>query len=116
MEVGYRITQTRSVELLGLVFVAVVGVLVVMMGCSAFALAGLQKISRGVGVSWRFGLGRLFRDRMASTFQISALGIGLTVLITLSLVRVQLFGSFVGPVNDTDGVSGKPCDLWRIYF
>ena len=93
-------TQTRSVELVGLVLFAVIGVLVAMMGCSAFVLTGLRKFSRGVGVSWRFGLGRLFRDRMASTFQISALGIGLTVLITLSLIRVQLFESWEARTPD----------------
>ena len=49
--------------------------------------------SSDAGRVWRFGLGRLYRDPVATTFQISAIGLGLTVLVTLSLVRGELFDS-----------------------
>ena len=78
-----------------LVFVlAGIGALVLMLGASFGLIRLLKRSARGVGVSWRFGLGRLYRHPVATTFQIASMGLGLTVLVTLSLVRGQLFESW----------------------
>ena len=80
-----------------LVFYALLGIfasLIGMMAVSLGLIVLMRRLVRGAGVSWRFGLGRLYRDPVATTFQISAIGLGLTVLVTLSLVRGQLFDSW----------------------
>jgi putative ABC transport system permease protein len=80
-----------------LVLYALLGIFVSLAGMMAMSLgliALMKRLVRGAGVSWRFGLGRLYRDPISTTFQISAIGLGLTVLVTLSLVRGQLFDSW----------------------
>ena len=80
-----------------LVFYALLGIfasLIGMMAVSLGLIVLMRRLVRGAGVSWRFGLGRLYRDPVATTFQISAIGLGLTVLVTLSLVRGELFDSW----------------------
>ncbi|MBJ80526.1 MAG: hypothetical protein CMH60_04340 [Myxococcales bacterium] len=80
-----------------LVFYALLGILTSFIGMMTISLgliALMKRLVHGAGVSWRFGLGRLYRDPISTTFQISAIGLGLTVLVTLSLVRGQLFDSW----------------------
>ena len=86
--------QSGQSQLVFSVLAGIVCALVVMMGVSFGLIRLLKRSARGVGVSWRFGLGRLYRDPVSTTFQIAAMGLGLTVLVTLSLVRGQLFDSW----------------------
>ncbi len=41
--------------------------------------------------TWRLGLAALFRDRVGTIMNISALGVGMTAILLLVLVRAQLF-------------------------
>lgn len=88
------VQQSGQSQLVFYVLVGIISALGVMMGVSFGLIRILKRSARGVGVSWRFGLGRLYRDPVSTTFQIAAIGLGLTVLVTLSLVRGQLFDSW----------------------
>ena len=88
------VQQSGQSQLVFYVLAGIVCALVLMMGASFGLIRLLKRSARGVGVSWRFGLGRLYRNPVATTFQIAAMGLGLTVLVTLSLVRGQLFDSW----------------------
>ncbi|MDO8893306.1 MAG: FtsX-like permease family protein [Sulfurimicrobium sp.] len=54
----------------------------------------LAPLRRGVGVTWRYGLANLVRRRHASASQVMALGLGLTALLILTLVRGDLLHSW----------------------
>ena len=97
------VQQSGQSQLVFYVLAGIVCALVLMMAASFGLIRLLKRSARGVGVSWRFGLGRLYRDPIATTFQIAAMGLGLTVLVTLSLVRGQLFDSWESRVP-----SGSP--------
>jgi putative ABC transport system permease protein len=88
------VQQSGQSQLVFYVLVGIISALGAMMGVSFGLIRILKRSARGVGVSWRFGLGRLYRDPVSTTFQIAAIGLGLTVLVTLSLVRGQLFDSW----------------------
>lgn len=48
----------------------------------------------GVGLGWRYGLGRINRYRRASLLQSVALGLGLMVILLLSTVRADLLSAW----------------------
>ena len=88
------VQQAGQSRLVFFVLLGIIAALVAMMVASFGILKLMRRAAKGVGVSWRFGLGRLYRDPMSTTFQIAAIGLGLTVLVTLSLVRGQLFDNW----------------------
>ncbi len=53
-------------------------------------VATLGRFRSGVGVAWRYGLANVARRGRASAIQVVAFGIGLTVLLLLTLVRTDL--------------------------
>ncbi len=55
------------------------------------ALVGaLGRFRSGVGIAWRYGLANVARRGRASAVQVVAFGLGLTVLLLLTLVRTDL--------------------------
>ena len=53
-------------------------------------VAVLGRFRSGVGVAWRYGLANVSRRGRASAVQVVAFGLGLTVLLLLTLVRTDL--------------------------
>ena len=53
-------------------------------------VAMMGRFRSGVGVAWRYGLANVARRGRASTVQVVAFGLGLTVLLLLTLVRTDL--------------------------
>jgi len=53
-------------------------------------VAGLGRFRAGVGVAWRYGLANVSRRGRASAVQVVAFGLGITVLLLLTLVRTDL--------------------------
>ena len=53
-------------------------------------VAALGRFRSGVGVAWRYGLANVARRGRASAVQVVAFGLGLTVLLLLTLVRTDL--------------------------
>jgi putative ABC transport system permease protein len=50
----------------------------------------LSALRSGVGVSWRYGVANLRRRAAATSWQVMALALGMTALLTLTLVRADL--------------------------
>jgi len=53
-------------------------------------VASIGQFRSGVGVAWRYGLANVARRGRASAVQVVAFGLGLTVLLLLTLVRTDL--------------------------
>ena len=53
-------------------------------------VAAMGRFRAGVGVAWRYGLANVARRGRASAIQVVAFGLGLTVLLLLTLVRTDL--------------------------
>ncbi|HET7370091.1 MAG TPA: FtsX-like permease family protein [Gammaproteobacteria bacterium] len=73
------------------VFAALIGAALVLALGSAGALLALRPLRAHVGTAWRFGLGNLWRRGGLSVLQVTAFGLGLTVLLWLTLVRGDVF-------------------------
>ncbi len=98
--IGLTLTQVASPLLVLFLAGGIALSLIVMMALSVGVLIAMKSLSDGAGVSWRFGLGRLIRNKTASTFQISTIGLGLSILILLSVVRGQLFDAWESRTPD----------------
>ncbi len=57
-------------------------------------VAAMGRFRSGVGVAWRYGLANVARRGRASAVQVVAFGLGLTVLLLLTLVRTDLLGDW----------------------
>ena len=88
------LAQSTDIKIVTYVLGGSIAGLLAMMGLSAVLLRALKAISRGVGVSWRFGLARLFRHTLSSSLQIASISLGLTIILLLTLVRAQLFAAW----------------------
>ena len=53
-------------------------------------VAAMGRFRSGVGVAWRYGLANVARRGRASAVQVVAFGLGLTVLLLLTIVRTDL--------------------------
>lgn len=90
--------QARDVALAAWVFF---GVLVALGGMFALSFAVLTALRRmpGTGTA-RLGVARLARYRMAGSAQLTAIGLGLTALLLLGVVRVDLLQAWQTTVPD----------------
>lgn len=76
----------------------------VLLGCLGTVIAAalvtwaslrlLSAVSRGGAVSWRYGIANLRRRSTSTVWQVVALALGLTALLTLTLVRSDLMGAW----------------------
>ncbi|HYW03473.1 MAG TPA: FtsX-like permease family protein [Gammaproteobacteria bacterium] len=65
------------------------------LGVAGLALiAALGGLRRRVGISWRFGIAAIARRRGESVIQLVAFGLGIMVLLLLSLVRADLLAGW----------------------
>lgn len=83
--------QSGSVRLTLYVFGALAGTAVLLALGATILLWALTPLRSRVGTAWRFGLGNLWRRGGQSVVQIAAFGLGLSVLLWLTLVRVDVF-------------------------
>ncbi len=72
-----------------LVFAGFAGALLVAALVTWMVIAAVSQL-RGTGVSWRFGIANLRRQRVASMLQVMALGVGVMALLTLTIIRGEL--------------------------
>lgn len=59
-------------------------------GGAAALVAALRPLRRRVGVAWRYGMASIARRARASTLQLVAFGLGIMVLLLLTVVRGEL--------------------------
>ncbi len=63
-------------------------------------VATMGRFRSGVGVAWRYGLANVSRRGRASAVQVVAFGLGITVLLLLTLVRTDLLAGWQQTLNE----------------
>ncbi len=63
-------------------------------------VASLGRFRSGVGVAWRYGLANVARRGRASAVQVVAFGLGLTMLLLLTIVRTDLLQGWRQTMDD----------------
>jgi putative ABC transport system permease protein len=87
---GLLVWQARDLKLFGWIAAGTV-VTLLALGLVAYALVRVLNGLRGrVGVAWRFGLANIARRAKGSAVQVVAFGLGVMVLLLLSIVRGDL--------------------------
>ena len=91
---GLLLWQAKEIKLA--VYVILGGVATVLvLALLAWLLTRLVgRLRNHVGVAWRFGLANISRHSSASTVQIVAIGLGLTMLLLLGLIRDDLLSTW----------------------
>ncbi len=84
----YRSVGDASMLLILLGGIVVISSLLYLVGRGLVWLMGRYR--SGVGVAWRYGLANVARRGRASAVQVVAFGLGITVLLLLTLVRTDL--------------------------
>ncbi|MEM8816589.1 MAG: FtsX-like permease family protein [Pseudomonadota bacterium] len=81
-------------QMLGILLggIGVIGLGLYLVGRGLVALMG--RFRSGVGIAWRYGLANVARRGRASAVQVVAFGLGLTVLLLLTLVRTDLLAGW----------------------
>ncbi len=82
--------QAEDVRLTLYVFGGAVATLAVLGVVAALLVGALSPLRKRVGVSWRFGIANIPRRARVSRIQVVAFGLGITVLLLLSIVRGDL--------------------------
>ena len=88
----YRSVGDATMLIILLGGIVVITTALYLVGRGLVALMG--HFRSGVGVAWRYGLANVARRGRASAVQIVAFGLGLTVLLLLTLVRTDLLESW----------------------
>jgi putative ABC transport system permease protein len=83
-------------QLIAYVLVGAVATLAVLYGAGRLLVLGLQQMRGGVGVAWRYGIANVARRGRESSVQVVAFGLGLMVLLLLTIVRTELMVEWQG--------------------
>ena len=78
--------------------IVIIGASLYVVGRGLVALVGRAR--SGVGVSWRYGLANVSRRGRDSAIQVVAFGLGITVLLLLTLVRTDLLEGWRQTMGD----------------
>lgn len=87
---GLMLWQTGDVPVAAIVLLGSIAGLAVMAGIGWLLTAALAPLRRSIGGGWRYGLANLSRNRSQTVLQLVAVGLGLTVLLLLAVVRSDL--------------------------
>jgi putative ABC transport system permease protein len=89
-----------DVRMLGILIggIIIIGASLYVVGRGLVALVGRAR--SGVGVSWRYGLANVSRRGRDSAIQVVAFGLGITVLLLLTLVRTDLLEGWRQTMGD----------------
>lgn len=79
-----------DVRLIAYVLGGTAATLAVLYAAGRLLVEVLQRVRGGVGVAWRYGIANVGRRGRESSIQVVAFGIGLMVLLLLTVVRVEL--------------------------
>jgi len=91
---GLLYQSVGDAELLVYVLGGIIAISAVLYLLGRGLVAVLGRFRSGVGVAWRYGLANVARRGRASAVQVVAFGLGLTVLLLLTLVRTDLMESW----------------------
>ena len=80
----------RDLELIAYLLVGAASTFAVLYLAGLALVLALQRLRGGVGIAWRYGIANVARRGRESSVQVVAFGIGLMVLLLLTLVRTEL--------------------------
>ena len=80
----------RDLELIAYLLVGAALTFAVLYLAGLALVVALQRLRGGVGIAWRYGIANVARRGRESSVQVVAFGIGLMVLLLLTLVRTEL--------------------------
>jgi putative ABC transport system permease protein len=79
-----------DLELIAYVIGGALATVLVLYGSGRLLVVSLHRLRGGVGVAWRYGVANVARRGRESSVQIVAFGVGLMVLLLLTVVRTEL--------------------------
>ena len=82
--------QAQDAKLAGLVLIGALTTAVILVSVAWLLVRGLGGLRDRVGVSWRFGMAAIARRAQGSRLQLTALGVGIAMLLLLGIVRTDL--------------------------
>ncbi|PIV33325.1 MAG: permease [Lysobacterales bacterium CG02_land_8_20_14_3_00_62_12] len=82
--------KAGSAVLASALLIGIVGTLLVLAAMAALLVWSLRRLRQHLRGPWRYGLANVGRRALASAAQIAALGLGLMVILLLTLVRTDL--------------------------
>ena len=82
--------QAGEAKLASLAIAGAIGTVLLLAGAASLLVSLLGGLRARVGVSWRFGFANVARRAGGSVAQVSAFGLGITMLLLLGIVRSDL--------------------------
>lgn len=79
-----------DITLIAYLLAGAIATLAVLYGAGRLLVLALQQFRGGVGVAWRYGIANVARRGRESSVQVVAFGLGIMVLLLLTLVRTEL--------------------------
>ena len=80
--------------MLGILLLGIVVISATLYLVGRLLVASMGRFRSGVGVAWRYGLANVARRGRASAVQVVAFGLGLTMLLLLTIVRTDLLAGW----------------------
>ena len=90
----------QDIQLISYLFIGTLGTLAALYFSGLMLVSGAQYFRGSVGVAWRYGIANVARRGKESSIQIVAFGIGLTVLLLLTIVRTELMAEWQSTLPD----------------
>ncbi|MGI9259555.1 MAG: ABC transporter permease, partial [Gammaproteobacteria bacterium] len=90
----------RDIELILYVLGGTVATFAALYWAGRLLVLGLQRFRGRVGVAWRYGVANVARRGRESSVQVVAFGIGLMVLLLLTVVRTELMSTWQNALPD----------------
>ena len=91
----------RDAELIAYLLAGSVATFVALYLSGHALVLGLQRVRGRVGIAWRYGIANVARRGRESSVQVVAFGIGLMVLLLLTLVRTELMAQWQSTLPET---------------
>ena len=88
-------------RMLAFLLTGIVVIAAALYGVGRLLVASMGRFRAGVGVAWRYGLANVARRGRASAIQVVAFGLGLTVLLLLTLVRTDLLAGWQRTLDES---------------
>lgn len=82
--------SVRDAEMLVYLLAGIIVIAAALYAVGRLLVAAMGRFRSGVGVAWRYGLANVARRGRDSAVQVVAFGLGLTVLLLLTIVRTDL--------------------------
>ncbi len=90
--------QAQDARLAGYVIGGGAATMMALAGAAWIGVRGFGALRARVGVGWRYGLANIARRAGASSVQIVALGVGIMVMLLVTLVRSDLLAGWQGTI------------------